>query len=113
MSNEIYEIESIMNEAVNLSLKTFGNILRQVWLFGSHARGDANADSDLDFMVVLSEPVETWKAIDSVYSVFSIEILERYGELPSVFITDEDRFYAEKNLLYETVRKEGVLYYGE
>ena len=29
-----------------------------IWLFGSHARGDAGPDSDLDFLVVVAESAE-------------------------------------------------------
>jgi len=107
------KVSAIMQEVVALSRSTFGETLRQVWLYGSFARGDANDESDLDFMLVLSKPQDTWQAIDDVFSEFSIDILNRYGEIPSVFITDVNRFAAEHNLLYDNVRKEGVLYYGE
>ena len=112
MTGDSKKITVIMQEAINLSQKTFGNALRKVWLFGSYARGDADVDSDVDFMVVLSHPIDTWKVIDTVFSEFSVNVLNRYDELPSVFITDERRFNAEQNAFYETVRKEGVLFYG-
>jgi uncharacterized protein len=34
----------------------FGEQLVDVWLFGSRARGDAHADSDIDVLVVLDDP---------------------------------------------------------
>ena len=101
-----------MHEAVNISHKTFGDTLRQVWLFGSYARMEATEDSDIDFCVVLSKPVETWQYISTVYSDFSMDILNRYDELPAVFITDEVKFTESKIPVYETIKKEGVLYYG-
>jgi len=106
-------IQKIMQEAVEVSHRTFGNKLRQVWLFGSYARGEASKDSDVDFMVVLSEPVETWKYICTVYNDFTVDILNRYGELPSVFITHEANFIEEPTQLYKNVKKEGVLAYGK
>ncbi|MCL2360574.1 MAG: nucleotidyltransferase domain-containing protein [Defluviitaleaceae bacterium] len=105
-------IKNIMQEAVEVSHKAFGDILRQVWLFGSYARGEANSDSDVDFMVVLSEPVETWKYICTVYNDFTVDIINRYGEFPSVFITHEVNFIEEPTQLYKNVKKEGVLVYG-
>ena len=105
-------IEKIMQEAIEVSYRAFGDALKQVWLFGSYARGEADEDSDVDFMVVLSEPVETWKYICTVYNDFTVDILNRYGELPSVFITHEDNFIEEPTQLYKNVKKEGVLIYG-
>jgi len=105
-------IQQIMQEAVKISSKTFGDSLKQVWLFGSHARGEANDDSDVDFMVVLSEQVETWRYICTVYNDFTVDMLNRYGELPSVFITHENNFIEEPTQLYKNVKKEGVLVYG-
>ena len=112
MADKNSNISKIMQEAVDLSYKTFGNILKQVWLFGSYARNDVTEDSDIDFCVVLSEPVETWKYINSVYSDFTMDILKRYDELPSVFITDHVKFTDSKIPVYETIKSEGILYYG-
>jgi len=106
MFNDNLKITEIMQEAVTLSRETFGDALRQVWLFGSYARREATEDSDIDFCVVLSEPVETWK-----YD-FTMDILNRYDEVPSVFITDEVRFTESKIPVYEAIKEEGVLYYG-
>ena len=106
-------IQKITQEAVGVSHRVFGDTLRQIWLFGSYARGEADSDSDVDFMVVLSEPVETWKYICTVYNDFTVDILNRYGELPSVFITHEANFFEEPTQLYKNVKKEGVLVYGQ
>jgi len=105
-------VQQIMQEAVKVSSKTFGDSLKQVWLFGSHARGEANDDSDIDFMVVLTKPVESWKYICTVYNDFTVDMLNRYGELPSVFITHEANFIEEPAQLYKSVKKEGMLVYG-
>ena len=35
---------------------TFGERLHRLILYGSHARGDATEDSDIDLLVVLNEP---------------------------------------------------------
>jgi predicted nucleotidyltransferase len=110
MRNE--KINQIMNEAVKISQNAFGDSLCQVWLFGSHARGDAHGESDVDFMVVLNEPIDSWQAIDTVYCDFSMEMLNLHDELPSVLITDIKRFNGEKDLIYATVKREGILYYA-
>ena len=64
-------------------------------------------------LVVLSEPVETWKYLCTMYNEFTIDILNRYGELPSVFITHEANFAEEPTGLYRNVKKEGILIYEQ
>lgn len=110
-NNNSKEINEIMQEAVKISREAFGDILRQVWLYGSYARNEATEDSDIDFCVVVSEPVDSWKYIRDFYGDFSIDILNRYDELPEVFITDVKRFNESKIPVYETIKREGVLYY--
>jgi predicted nucleotidyltransferase len=111
--NQNNYISQIMREAVENSRKTFGDALRQVWLFVSHARGEATEDSDIDFMVVLSKPVETWRYLFTVYNDFTIDILNRYKELPAAFITHEEQFIEAPTQLYRNVKDEGVLFYGK
>jgi predicted nucleotidyltransferase len=54
----------------------YGERLRDVILFGSWARGDADRDSDIDLLVVLDEVESSWeerKRMDDVLAEHSIE----------------------------------------
>jgi predicted nucleotidyltransferase len=105
-------VDMILQEATDLSLDIFGNKLCQIWLFGSCARNKQNEESDIDYMVVLSEKTDTWKFIDEVYSDFSLDVLNRYSELPSVTIVNESEFNDNTDNFFLTVQSEGVMYYG-
>lgn len=106
-------ISQIMQEAVATSRKSFGDKLHQVWLYGSYARGDWDEDSDIDCMIVVSEPVDPWQWTDSAFTDFTIDMLNRFGEFPSVYFTDINQFNTSPEFIFQNVKKEGVLYYGE
>jgi predicted nucleotidyltransferase len=40
---------------------------RQIWLFGSGARGELGPDSDLDFLVIVREPVHRRRLEQQIY----------------------------------------------
>ena len=113
ISNISPTVDEIMKEVVDLSVQKFGDGLRQVWLFGSQATGNIHDDSDIDVAVVLDKPVVTWKVRGEVYSDFSMDILNRYGELLYVNITDENQFESGHTSLYEGIKNKGVLFYAK
>jgi len=89
--------------------KLYGANLRQVILYGSKARGEANEGSDIDIMVVLKD-YEKWdeehkKVFELVYS-----IEEKYGYdlLISTVIKKEKEYVGRNTPLLLNVRKEGI-----
>ena len=65
------KLEQLLNELKSGLVAVYGSQLCGVYLFGSYARGEQDAESDLDILIVLSR-----------YERYSAEI-ERTGDLVS------------------------------
>jgi predicted nucleotidyltransferase len=85
----------------------YGERLRGVYLYGSHARGDFHADSDVDVLIVLVGPVVPGEEINR-YSTIRADICLRYDLVISTLPVAEDWFNQQIEPLYQNVVREGV-----
>lgn len=84
-----------------------GDRLRGVVLYGSEARGEARADSDIDVLVLLNGPVDYGRDLetnlDALYPL-SLQIGRRISAKPA----DVREYEIAACPLYQHVRTEGV-----
>lgn len=98
--------EKVSREFAQLLRQRLGERIVQVILFGSRARGEAEEDSDFDFLVVVDRFSETLEnqVLDLAY-----EMLDQHGVVVTAIVVQADHF---QNLrwepLYMNVRKEGI-----
>ena len=57
MTTSLTAIKPLLNELKLDLQELYGDRLVKLILFGSHARGEANLDSDIDLLAVLKSPV--------------------------------------------------------
>ena len=88
--------------------KVYGDRLIHMMLFGSRARGDAEPDSDIDVLVVLTGPVNAGEEIRRTGGIVSDLCLENDVVISCVFM-DGQRYERKKGPLLRNIRKEGVL----
>lgn len=81
--------------------------VRQVVLYGSHARGEANADSDIDILVVVDNALDPWSVRRSLDGVVQDLLLDT-GCLVSVLVVPERLYHQSDSPFFVRVRREGI-----
>ncbi len=85
----------------------FGDQFDQMLLFGSRARGDARADSDIDVLIVLHGKFDYLDVIERTSELVSTLSLENDIVISRTFI-GKDRFEQEHSPFLLNVKREGV-----
>lgn len=101
------DVKKILSELRNKLQALYGDKLAHVVLFGSHARGDADPDSDIDVLVVLRVKVNPGEEIQRTGEIVAGLSLENDAVISCVFM-DEDRFLHKNGPLLRNIRKEGI-----
>jgi predicted nucleotidyltransferase len=85
----------------------YGDGIKRVILYGSHARGVATKDSDVDVLVLVDQSLDPREVEDNLSDLLYDIILEEH-ELVSVIAVSEDRFANYDSPFMLNVRKEGI-----
>ena len=97
----------ILDELRAKVCELFGEQLESVILYGSHARGDARTDSDIDILIVLQCDFDYFQMVKKV-SYLTSEISLNYGVvISSAFITREE-FDQLRTPFLINIKKEGI-----
>jgi len=107
MDMNLTSIAPTINEIKRSLHELYGDRLVKLILFGSHARGEANPDSDIDLLAVFKSPISQVQEI-SYMSELCIKILLEHNELVSIIPMDEDRFNAKDVALLRNIKREGI-----
>lgn len=87
--------------------RLYGDRLKDVILFGSYARGEAHAGSDIDVMVVLRGEVMPGREIDTMIDIIT-DLNLKYNVLLSVVPMAEEKYLRRNSPLLLNVRREGI-----
>lgn len=90
--------------------KIYGERLVAVVLYGSHARGEGDEESDIDLLVLLQDIDDFWAEVHTIAEVESqIHELLDYQVLLSAIPAKAKDFYRKETPIFMNARKEGIL----
>jgi len=102
-----HEVSLALAELKHALHTMYGERLQGVYLYGSYARGDFHAGSDVDVLMVLAGQVRPAQAIDRVNEVVA-DIGLRYDLLIAIYPTSVDWLLERQSPFFKNVRREGV-----
>ena len=87
--------------------EALGDKVRQIILFGSRSRGDAEEDSDYDILLLVGKRT---RVLEDQVDDIAYEMLDRYGVVVTIFVFAVETFERETNEpLFCNIRREGVV----
>ena len=90
--------------------KLFGDRLKNIWLYGSYARGDQTDESDIDVMALVDLSAGELARYRRQISDFSSNLDLKYGVLLAIKLQDRATFdfYGAASPFFQNVMREGV-----
>lgn len=86
---------------------TYQQTLDNVILFGSQARGDAQADSDIDILIVLNINFDNYQESKKI-SQFISDLCLDYDIAITCFFTSLEQWQTRTSTFFRNIRREGI-----
>jgi predicted nucleotidyltransferase len=102
------QLRKISGELEQAMTALYGTRLDRIVLYGSYARGDFHAESDIDYLVVLrDEVIKGGAEIRRMSPAIGLIALNYEVEI-SIFPTTLSHYLSSDASFYETIRAEGI-----
>ena len=107
-------VQGLIEQYVSEIRKIYGTHLRQIILYGSYARGDYGADSDIDIMILLDIPDMEIKEYGQNLSYMTYDFnLDNDLDIKPIAKNEAHfRKWCVNYPFYANIEKEGVVLYG-
>ncbi|TAL67112.1 MAG: nucleotidyltransferase domain-containing protein [Bacteroidetes bacterium] len=101
------KINRIIEELIG-ELKSKYSDFRGIYLFGLHARGEANEDSDIDLAIIFDREID-WRFKDAVRDIIIEKEIE-YSVIIDSHIFNSNDIIKPKELIIDEINTKGILY---
>ena len=107
-------LKELKDDVEDAAKELLGEKLSKVVLYGSFARGDFDADSDIDFAFISTIPNNNIPSYNKSIGEITSELSIKYGILVSTIIISTETLNEYKDVLpfYMNLLKEGKIIYG-
>ena len=102
-------VKQVANEYKLQLQQMYGSQLVELILFGSYARGDFNAESDIDFAVVINHPDIHPAAEILKITPLSLQLELKYGFMLSTLPVSWQKKQSAMQGVYQDIRKDGIV----
>lgn len=107
-------MKNLMEQYISEIKKIYGLYLQKIILYGSYARGDFKADSDVDIMILLDIPDVELKAYSQQlsYMTYDFNLDNDIDIKPIAKNIAHFKKWSKNYPFYANIQKEGVVLYG-
>jgi uncharacterized protein len=102
------DLDSVLRTLHGELSAMFGADLHAVLLYGSQARGDARADSDIDVLIVMRVPFDYDEVVRRTLKLIADLSLEYDTVITPLFVT-RDQFDADTSPFMLNIRREAIV----
>ncbi|WP_018617586.1 nucleotidyltransferase domain-containing protein [Spirosoma luteum] len=102
------QLQTLSRDVKQVLTELYGERLEQVVLYGSYARGDFHAESDVDYLVVLRDDVKAGKEVRRMAPVIGPLSL-KYAVEVSIFPVAMEKYLLGYTPFYQAVQQEGTM----
>lgn len=101
------KIKPIIDEFKAALKKIYAENMKQTILFGSYARGNFHAESDIDILVVLENMENPYIEIDKISDI-KFDFMLKYNVIISCLFSDIKKIEQGIEPVYFNIEKEGI-----
>lgn len=104
------QLKNILNQVAVKAKEVLRDRLRGAYLYGSYARGDYDAESDVDILLLADVPQENLSCYKKPFLHLTSELGLEYDTVITVTLKDAQTFsqYQRAVPFYQTIRQEGI-----
>jgi predicted nucleotidyltransferase len=105
--------QAVIRDVVEILRAQYGPRLHQLILYGSYARGDFHDESDMDFLLILTDETISVKDELQRYGPAMVALTEKHGLVVSVMPTSLHHFQTSKRSIFRFIKQDGIVVFDK